>query len=214
MKKIILTAISIMLCCGAFANDIKNLSADAAFQKLKQGNERFVKMHLKHPDTTKHRREELIKGQHPFVAILSCSDSRVPTEIIFDQGMGDIFAIRNAGNVVDEHILGSIEYAMLHLGVKLIVVLGHESCGAVGAAMYGGTETPAIESIKKSIEPACAKCKKENKYTYEEVIKTHTKLTVDELLKDKKISEYVKTHNVKILPAYYKLSDGKVYFLE
>lgn len=214
MKKIILTLALILLTNSAWASDTPNLSADAALQKLKQGNERFVRFHMKHPDEYKARRQELVKGQHPFVAVLSCSDSRVPTEIIFDQGLGDVFVIRNAGNVLDEHVLGSIEYAVEHLGVNLVVVLGHESCGAVGAAMATGKETLAIESLKKAIEPAVTQCKKENKYTSENVVKTHAQQDVQCILEDKDMNEVIKKHGVKIIPAYYNLKTGKVDFLQ
>lgn len=214
MKKIIF-ALAIILCSSkAMASEVGNLPAEAALQKLKQGNDRFVEFKLKHPNQTKARRDEIIKSQHPFVAILSCSDSRVPTEIIFDQGLGDIFVIRNAGNVLDEHVLGSVEYAVHHLGVNLVVVLGHQSCGAVGAAMKDGKETPAIESIKKSIEPAICACKKENQYSYDNVIMTNAKLNADIISKDKELCEYAKIHGVKIIPAYYNLETGKVEFLK
>jgi len=214
MNKIIL-ALVLMFCSSAvWASDVQNLSADDALLKLKQGNERFVKFKMKHPDEYKARRAELVAGQHPFVATLSCSDSRVPTEIIFDQGLGDIFVIRNAGNVLDEHVLGSIEYAVEHAGVNLVVVLGHQSCGAVAAAMSGAKESPAIESLVKSIEPACEKCKKENIYTSDNVAKMHVKMDVEDILKDKELCEFMGKHNVKIVPAYYNLSTGKVEFLK
>lgn len=213
MKKIILTLAVLLIATQVWANEVSNLSSSEALQKLKQGNDRFVSMKLKHPDESVERRIEMVKGQHPFVAVLSCSDSRVPTEIVFDQGLGDIFVIRNAGNVLDEHILGSIEYAVEHLGINLVVVMGHESCGAVGAAMATGKETHAIESLKKAIEPAVCKCKKEHKYTYENVIKTHAELDVENILKDKELCEYVEKHHVKIVPAYYHLNTGVVEFL-
>ena len=212
MKKIIFTLAMMLIATQVWASEIPNLSAEDALVKLKQGNVRYEKLHLKHPDVSKSRRKELEQGQHPFVAILSCSDSRVPTEIIFDQGLGDIFSIRNAGNVLDKHVVGSIEYAVHHLGIKLVVVLGHESCGAVGAAMSESKEAPEIESLKEAILPACTKCKKENKYTYENVIRTHAKLEVSELLKDEHLSEMIKGHNVKIIPAYYNLHTGRVEF--
>lgn len=214
MKKIILALALMAFATQVWASDVPNLSADDALLKLKQGNERFVKFKMKHPDEFKARRNELVKAQHPFVAILSCSDSRVPTEIVFDQGLGDIFVIRNAGNVLDEHVLGSIEYAVEHVGVNLVVVLGHQSCGAVAAAMGGGNESPAIESLIKSIEPACEQCKKENNYSSENVVKTHAKLDVEDVLKDKELCEFMQKHNVKIVPAYYNLSTGKVEFLD
>ena len=92
-----------------YAHNIENLSAQKALEKLQKGNERFVKFNQKHPDENRKRRKEMMKGQHPFAIILSCSDSRVPLELIFDQGFGDLFEIKNAGNVLDDHVIGSIE---------------------------------------------------------------------------------------------------------
>lgn len=214
MKKIILTAIAILtLGNSVLATDVPNLSTKEALNNLKIGNERFAKMKLNHPDESVARRLEMVKGQHPFAAVLSCSDSRVPTEIIFDQGLGDIFVIRNAGNVLDEHIMGSIEYAVEHLGVNLVVVMGHESCGAVAAAMGHSKETKAIESLKKAIEPAVNLCKKQNKGSYENIIKTHAILDVQKINEDEDLKEYFKSHSVKVIPAYYHLNSGVVEFL-
>lgn len=214
MKKILLTLLILFtLESVVFATDTKNLPADEALSNLRIGNERFVKMKLKHPDETAQRRHEMVSGQHPFAVVLSCSDSRVPTEIIFDQGLGDIFVIRNAGNVLDEHIMGSIEYAVEHLGVNLVVVMGHESCGAVGAAMSASKDTKAIESLKKAIQPAIDFCKKNKKYTYSEVIKTHAALDVQKINEDEDLREYFKHHCVKVIPAYYHLESGEVEFL-
>ena len=103
----------------------------APLDKLKAGNEKFVSGHPVHPDETLDRIRELKKGQNPFVVVVSCSDSRLPPELIFDQGLGDVFSIRTAGNIIGEYELGSIEYAIEHLHCKLIVVLGHENCGAI-----------------------------------------------------------------------------------
>ena len=108
--------------------------------KLKVGNERFVSGHPVHPDETLDRIRELKKGQNPFVVVISCSDSRLPPELIFDQGLGDVFSIRTAGNVIGDYELGSIEYAIEHLHCKLIVVLGHENCGAIQAYATSGNE--------------------------------------------------------------------------
>ena len=128
------------------SHDIENLSAKEAIQKLKDGNKRFIKNQAQHPDESIERKKEMLKGQHPFVVILSCSDSRVPPELIFDQGLGDIFEIRNAGNVLNEHVIGSIEYAVMHCGVKLIVIMGHQDCGAIAATLSGISETKYIVS--------------------------------------------------------------------
>lgn len=130
-----------------------------ALSLLREGNQRFIKHREKHPDLSKSRRRELSRsGQHPFAVILGCADSRVPPELIFDQGLGDLFVIRDAGNVIDDEVLGSIEYAVEHLGTRLVVVLGHEKCGAVTAAA-AGLEAPGhiktvVDSIKGAVEDA------------------------------------------------------------
>ena len=213
MRRLILTLVLMLFTSNAFAMTMPNIPADIALQKLKEGNDRFVSYKMKHPNINKSRREKLVNGQHPYAIILSCSDSRVPPEIIFDQGLGDIFVIRNAGNVLDEHVMGSIEYAVHHLGVNLVVVLGHEFCGAVGAAMKDNKESFAIESIKASIAPAVAQCKKDKAYSYENIIKTHAKLCVDEILEDRGFAEYYKKHDFKVVPAYYNVDTGRVEFL-
>ena len=198
----------------AWASEVGNLPALSALQKLMQGNERFVNSKMEHPNQTQARRSDLIKFQHPFVVIICCSDSRVPPEIIFDRGLGDLFVVRNAGEVDDEHVLGSVEYAVEHLGVNLVVVLGHKSCGAVGAAMGKEKDLTAIESLKKSIKPACVQCKKDNTYTCEDVIKVHSQQVASEIAKHKDLKEYVKIRGLKIVPAYYDLDTGKVQILE
>lgn len=214
MKKIILLLALALSINTGLANPTENISADEALLKLKKGNEHFTKMHLQHPDTSKKRRTELLGGQHPFVAILSCSDSRVPPELIFDQGLGDIFEIRNAGNVLDEHIIGSIEYAIMHLGVKLVVIMGHQDCGAIKASLADGVETPYIETLKNSIKPSIDQCRKEGNLTADNVVKTHAKNDIKNLLEqDKELSQYIKKHDVKIIPAYYHLDTGVVEFL-
>jgi carbonic anhydrase len=110
-----------------------HISPEKALAYLLAGNERYMNDHPIHPDQTLSRIRDLKKGQHPFAVVVSCSDSRVPPELIFDQGLGDIFVIRTAGNIIGEYELGSIEYAIEHLKAHLIVVLGHDNCGAVSA---------------------------------------------------------------------------------
>lgn len=220
MKKIIyLTSLALALSFNvnaSFANhDIDNLSADVAIEKLQQGNERFMKSHSKHPDESKKRRKEMLKGQHPFVVILSCSDSRVPLEIIFDQGIGDLFEIRNAGNVLNEHVIGSIEYAVMHCGVKLIVIMGHQDCGAIAATLSGVSETKYIKALEDSIQPAIEDCKEKGiEVNSDNVVKAHVMQDIKELLEqDTELVKYMKDHDVKIVPAYYHLDSGKVEFL-
>lgn len=219
MKKLLLSAMLIFSLlitantCLANHNS-ENLSAEEALEKLVQGNKRFVELEQKHPDEDKKRRKEMLKGQHPFVVILSCSDSRVPPELIFDQGLGDIFEIRNAGNVLDEHVIGSIEYAVMHCGVKLIVIMGHQDCGAIAATLSGVSETKYIKSLEDSIQPAVEDCKKKGlEVNSDNVVKAHVQQDINELLsQDTELVKYMKEHNVKIVPAYYHLDTGVVDF--
>jgi len=122
--------------------------------RLMAGNRRYVAGQPTHPDRTPARRRELAAGQRPFAAILGCADSRVPPEILFDQGLGSLFVVRVAGNIVDDAVLGSLEYAVEHLGVSLVVVLGHTGCGAVQAAISGGSPAGAIARVVDAILPA------------------------------------------------------------
>ncbi len=217
MKKFILLlgVICFFIKCS-YAHEIKNLSADEALKILKEGNLRFQTMKEKHPDQTKERRMELQKMQHPFAIVITCSDSRVPPSLIFDQGLGDIFEIRNAGNVLDNHVIGSVEYAVVHLGVKLVIVMGHENCGAVTATLENVHESKFISSLTHSIEPALKmydENSKEDKLT--STIKNNALYVTNNLIKsDKILSYYIKNKGLKILPAYYHLDSGKVEFLK
>ena len=130
-QKAILLGISLFLACTK-----TSVSTDATatpLEKLLNGNKRYAEQHPIHPDQTLERLRALKKGQEPFAVVVSCSDSRVPPELIFDQGLGDLFVIRTAGNVIGDYELGSIEYAVEHLKTSLVIVLGHENCGAVSA---------------------------------------------------------------------------------
>lgn len=218
MKKFTMILISSLILASSsmpcFANEHNGLPANEALEKLIVGNKHFVTTRMKHPDESKKRRAELEKGQHPFVAILSCSDSRVPPEIIFDQGLGDIFEIRNAGNVVDDHVIGSIEYAVVHAGVKLVVVMGHEDCGAVKATIGHSKESTYIESLTKAIEPAVKISKGDGSELATDTAKNNAKMAVENIINsDPIISEYVKCHGVKVIPALYHIHTGVVEFL-
>ncbi len=217
MKKMaLLLMLSAVIGIKVQASEVQGIPADEALAKLKAGNERFTSLKVKHPDENKQRREEMQKGQHPFVVILSCSDSRVPLELIFDQGLGDIFEIRNAGNVLNDHVIGSIEYAVMHCGVKLIVIMGHQDCGAIAATLSGKSETKYIKALEDSIQPAIEKCKKDNlEINSDNVVKEHVQQDIEELLtEDSELVKYMKEHDVKIVPAYYSIETGKVEFLE
>lgn len=115
--------------------------------KIMEGNKRFVNNTPAHPDESSERKKEISEHQHPFAAIVCCSDSRVPPEIIFDQGLGDLFVIRTAGNLMGDIELGSLEYALEHLGVKLVMVMGHENCGVIKAFLSEEEETGNIAKL-------------------------------------------------------------------
>src|SRR5213594_1967927 len=139
-------------------SDQPSVAPAEAISKLKEGNGRYTSGNLQHPGQTTDRRTELAKSQYPFATVVSCSDSRVPPEIVFDQGLGDLFIVRVAGNVLNDEGLGSIEYAVDHLGTRLILVLGHQRCGAVQAAKETiaakGKAAAHIQSLVTAIKPA------------------------------------------------------------
>jgi carbonic anhydrase len=187
------------------------VSADEAWRKLEEGNQRFASGHGRAVADYTARRAELTKSQHPFAVIVSCSDSRVGPEVVFDQGLGDLFVIRTAGEVVDEQPLGSIEYAVEHLGTPLVVVMGHTRCGAVTAAVEGGKPDGHIGSLTKAIEPAVEKAKGEAGDRVENAVKENVRLVVEQLKGSGPIlSEFVRTGKVKIVGAEYDLDTGKV----
>ena len=149
IKKGLLFLLVISLLSACNHTEKNNLSP---LQKLEEGNKRFASGKPMHPDETLERLRELKKGQHPFAVVVSCSDSRVPAELVFDQGLGDIFSIRTAGNVIGDYELGSLEYAVEHLDCKLIVVMGHKSCGAMKAFIDSKGHYSHEDHIKKIME--------------------------------------------------------------
>jgi len=216
MQRAIAALISLMVlifCCpGAIAaTEGSTGSGDVAQQKLIDGNKRYVDARLSHPNQTPRRRTEVAKGQHPFAAIVSCADSRVPPEILFDQGLGDLFVIRLAGPILDDAVLGSLEYAVEHLGVTYIMVLGHERCGAVEATIKGG-ETPGhIRSLVKAIQPAVDKAKKQPGDLLDNAVKANVAMVVQQLKSSAPIlGEWVKKGDLTVVGARYDLDDGMV----
>ncbi|HBA89321.1 MAG TPA: carbonic anhydrase [Geobacter sp.] len=198
------------------------ISADEALKKLMDGNTRYMESKMTAGalcDAT--ARGKLAKTQHPYAIILSCSDSRVPPEIIFDQALGEIFVIRVAGNVTDPIVLGSVEYAAEHLGSPLIMVLGHERCGAVTATVNSkGKPEGNIGAIVTAIQPAVKKAKSDCKgKTTEELVEcavdVNAKAVAAGLTKKSKIlAEELKEGKIKIVAAKYDLDDGKVTLLK
>ena len=186
------------------------VSADQALAKLKEGNARFVHAELSAAKPTAARRAETAQAQHPFAIVLGCADSRTPPEIIFDQSIGDIFVDRNAGNLVDEHTLGTIEYAVEHLGVRLIVVMGHERCGAVSAAVAGSEATGHIQSLVRDIQPAVQAVKGKPGDTLHLAVAENARLMAERIRKEADFGGAAK--DVRIIPAVYDLDTGKVDF--
>lgn len=183
-------------------------------EKLKVGNERYVtSTTVCHNDWTA-KRAAVVDTQKPFAIIISCSDSRVPPEIIFDQTLGHLFVVRVAGNIVDDFAIGSIEYGVSVLGAKLILVLGHAGCGAVEAALKGMKFDNHIQSVLDDIQPAVAAIKGSQENTLELVIKQNVR-NVEETLKTSKpvLAKLFAEGNLKIEGGYYHLDTGKVEFL-
>jgi carbonic anhydrase len=187
----------------------------SSWEKLLEGNKRFVFGNLAKKDFSLEIRKELLKGQKPYAVVVGCSDSRVPPEIIFDQGLGDIFVIRVAGNVLDPVSLGSIEYAVEHLKTPLIVILGHTRCGAVHATIHYHSKAEGnLKAIVEKIMPAVSKAKKVAKSEEDLLniaIEENVKLQKEFMLKNSKtINEYVKANKVQIVMAIYDLETGEV----
>lgn len=149
-----IASLSVAALAAAADQPASSISADAALAKLKEGNLRFVTSDVSKGKPTAARRAETAQGQHPFAIIVGCADSRTAPELVFDQNLGDLFVTRTAGNLVDDHALGSIEYGVAHLGARLIVVLGHSRCGAVMAALESDQAPGHIQSLVRDIQPA------------------------------------------------------------
>ena len=191
---------------------------DEALARLMAGNARFVADKNKHPDLGTERRLALATGQHPFATLLDCADSRVAPELIFDQGLGDLFTVRVAGNVVDDAVLGSIEYSVIHLGAPLVMVLGHQRCGAVTAALEAaeGRSSPEdrdtkIGDLVARIAPAVSAIPKDAPDRLDAVILENARLAATNLLKSSApIRERMIAKRLRVVSARYSLDDGKV----
>jgi carbonic anhydrase len=187
----------------------------AALARLVEGNKRFVNGNINHNSLTAQQWTDLAKGQHPFAIILACADSRLSPEIIFDQGLGDVFVIRNAGNLLDDHVLGSIEYAVEHLHASLIVVLGHTKCGAVTAAVAGGEAPGHLKSIVESLSSAVSMAKKKPGDPVDNAVRINAKQEANTLTQTEPIvAEAVKAGQVEVIAARYDIATGQVEFLK
>ncbi|MBB4080512.1 carbonic anhydrase [Lewinella aquimaris] len=185
------------------------MTSDQVLSRLQAGNERFVSDKLDGKLQNSSRRGELTSGQEPYAIVLSCADSRVVPELAFDTGLGEIFVVRVAGNIANTSSIASIEYAVAHIGSPVIVVLGHESCGAVTAAMKGGDNGYNLNHLVAHIQPAINSASDDA--SVNDVVKKNAKLTAKDLQdRSSIIRQAVEGGKVQIVPAFYNLDTGKV----
>ena len=188
-------------------------TADQALRELKVGNDHHANHRYSHPHETPKRQHELAAGQNPHAIILGCADSRVPPEIIFDQGLGDLFTVRVAGNVAGVNELASIEYAVEHLHTPLLVVMGHQKCGAVSAAVEGGEAGGHLPDLIKAIQPAVDKAKGMPGDAIENAVRNNVEMVVKELRSEHVLSPFVRQGKLRVVGAVYSLDTGKVTWL-
>ena len=211
-SKFIVVAAMAWLSVAAFAvaadHPVSVVSADVALGKLKEGNFRFVTNAVSKGKPTEARRAETAGGQHPFAIIVACADSRTAPELVFDQNLGDLFVTRTAGNLVDDHALGSIEYGVAHLGARLIVVLGHSRCGAVMAALESDQAPGHIQSIVRDIQPAIQATKGKPGDALAAVITENAREVAAQIKEKAEFGDLAK--DVRIVFAVYDLRTGKI----
>ncbi len=193
-----------------------NITPEAALERLMAGNRRYVADQLQRPNQGPARRAEVARGQKPFSAVLSCSDSRVPSEIIFDCGLGDLFIARTAGHALEPVVYGSLEYGAEYLEIPLIVVLGHAQCGAVKAVVENGAELPgAMRSLGLFIQPALDHAKDHPGDLVANIIRSNTERTVALLQQSEPFLHHlIEAGRLMIVGAYYDLETGAVTLLE
>lgn len=209
MKKTIfsiLVSSSSLLCAGALTPTPS--TPKEALNQLIKGNERYSSDQLIHPNRSSTRRESLSNSQAPFAAVVGCSDSRVSPTLIFDQGVGDIFEVRIAGNVLGPIELASVEYAVKILGSSLIFILGHENCGAVDAVLKGQTQD--IEPIADKIKDALSNISNPSKITLETAIKANVRNVISQLKANPLIKQFIQQKKLEVVGGYYHLESGKV----
>lgn len=187
----------------------------SALNKLIEGNQRYVNSTTVCHEDWSVKRLAQTEGQAPFAVIVTCSDSRVPPEIIFDQALGDLFVIRVAGNVVDDFAIGSIEYGVSVLGADTVLVLGHSNCGAVDGALKGLKFDNHIQEVLNAIKPAVESVKATSDNVLEKAIKANVRYVEDKLKSSKPVlANLLQQKELAILGAYYDLTSGKVEFLD
>lgn len=215
MRRLFVSLSVAVLVTSMLAAAAKNgMSPSAALAKLQRGNVRAAKGAAVHPRQDKARRRDTAKAQQPFAVVLACSDSRVAPELVFDQGMGDLFVVRVAGNVVDDNALGSIEYAVEHLGASLVVVLGHERCGAVKAALDGGEAPGHIGSLVHAIQPAIDETRGAKGDSLDLAVRANVARVVRQLRESEPLlKKAVDEKKIEVVGMEYDLDSGKVELL-
>lgn len=187
---------------------------EKALEKLMSGNRRYAAMRQVHPRQTSTHRHTLLEGQHPFAVILSCSDSRVPSELIFDQGLGDLFIVRTAGHVVNDLVIASIEYAVYALDVPLVMVVGHAQCGAVSSTINGGTPPGSIPHLVECIQPAVESVRDAEGDFLANAIRANSRLCASQIVAESAvIAKAVANGTLRVVPAFYDLATGSVELL-
>ena len=195
-------------------------SAEEALARLKEGNARFIAGKARFQTVQKDVLAELTKGQQPYATILGCSDSRVPPELVFDAGFGELFVIRVAGNVLGPSIMGTLQYAAAHLKTPLFVVLGHDHCGAVKAAIgskfHGATHKSRIEVLLENILPALENLdgKQPPESLLESAVEANVRHTIRQLLDTPEAKEKMSGNSMMLVGAIYDIESGTVRFLE
>ncbi|MEV4438725.1 carbonic anhydrase [Streptomyces sp. NPDC049577] len=193
--------------------EIQTLTPSDAFELLLAGNRRFVAGTPEHPNQDATRRAEIAPGQQPFAVLFGCSDSRLAAEIIFDRGLGDLFVVRTAGHVLGPEVLGSIEYGVDILDCPLVVVLGHDSCGAVGAACAaledGVPATGYVRDVVERVTPSVLAARAAGRVKPDEIVAEHVGHTVDLLLdRSRALAEKVAAGRAAVVGLSYRLADG------
>jgi carbonic anhydrase len=186
------------------------ITPDEALRQLMEGNQRFTANKRKYGHQDVVRLNEVAKGQKPFAAILGCADSRVPSEIVFDQGLGDLFVCRIAGNIAVAEEIGSLEFGSAVLGTKVIMVMGHERCGAVEAALKGTPVPGQIGSLLEAIKPCLEKTKNQPGDALTNACKANIAYQVEKLKASPVLADLVTQNKLKIVGGYYDLDTGKV----
>lgn len=188
-----------------------DITSEQALDELMKGNRRFVENKRQNPNQTPARLREVAASQYPFAAILSCADSRVPSEMVFDQGIGDLFVCRVAGNLATDEEIGSLEFGTQVLGAKVIMVVGHERCGAVKAALDGGRYPGRISTLTDSIQLAVERsARMTGDDKLEKAAKANVLYQVEKLQKSPIIGELVDSGKLKVVGGYYDLDSGEV----